>query len=158
MRVPTRAEALASVVERIFERSVVSADGCRLWTGPLNHAGYAVVRIPGFSTTGAHRAVYEWVHGEPLPGAMHVEHVCHSSSMDTCTDGRTCLHRRCVEPTHLELVTCAENNRRKIRSEDGMCPNGHERTPENMWVRKDGREQCRACNRDRMRAARLSSA
>lgn len=147
----TRAEALRITVDRIYARSEDSPDGCRLWTGPVNHAGYPVVRIPGHSTTGAYRAVYEWANG-PIPDGMQVEHACHSANVETCTDGSTCLHRRCVQPAHLELVTRAENNRRGMKKQSTACVNGHEATPENVWHRSDGRRQCRACNRDRQRA------
>lgn len=152
----TREEALEVTVERIFTRSEEVADGCRLWTGPVNNTGYAVVRIPGYGTTTAHRAVYEWAHGGPLPADMHVEHGCHSRSLATCEDARTCLHRRCVQVAHLELLTALENAGRGMRAQATGCKNGHEFTEENTWISRDGRRYCRACNRDRMQAARIA--
>lgn len=48
----------------------------------------------------------------PHPEAgLQLDHVCHSKDQ-ACEGGSGCLHRRCVNPDHLELVTAAENRRR----------------------------------------------
>lgn len=143
----SRAESVALAAERVLARSEEMPDGCRLWTGPVNHSGYPVIHMRQHSTTGAYRAVYEATHG-PIPEGMQVEHACHSANVDTCRDGATCQHRRCVEITHLELLSVKENNGRSLKAQKTHCVNGHERTPENTYVRKDrgGVKQCRVCH------------
>ena len=63
------------------------------------------------------------------------------------------MHRRCVNPAHLEPVTFEENQRRSpinfmlTNAEKTHCDSGHEFTPENtrMWR---GHRFCKACNRE----------
>lgn len=58
----------------------------------------------------AHRAAHElWIGA--IPDGYTVDHLCHNDDL-LCVGGR-CPHRRCVEPSHLEAVTSAENNRRR---------------------------------------------
>jgi hypothetical protein len=110
-----------------------------------------------------HRQVYMNLVG-PIPAGMVLDHTCHSSDAD-CPGGKACLHRRCVNPNHLEPVTPAENNMRgrSLTAANFLkthCVNGHPFTPENTRPHKklriDGLPQryCRQCGRD---AARESS-
>jgi hypothetical protein len=72
---------------------VDEATGCWLWTGPINPAGYGSLPRGG----GAHRAM--WIaHRGAIASGLHIDHLCRC--------------RACVNPEHMELVTCGENTRR----------------------------------------------
>jgi hypothetical protein len=136
---------------------VDSGTGCWLWAGRVNIDGYGMVggRV-------AHREFYTKCVG-PIPDGWEVDHLCHTADA-TCAAGRSCLHRRCVNPDHLEAVTRAENNRRgrSPQAENARkthCVRGHEFTEDNTY-RYPGRpthyRACRACAlsaRNRRRAA-----
>lgn len=94
----------------------------------------------------AHRASYRLHVGE-IPEKLQIDHLCRV--------------RNCVNPLHLDAVTCAENLRRGIGQKIGEfhaakthCPRGHEYTPENTYDIPGlprGR-QCRQCKREWDRA------
>lgn len=112
--------------------------GCRLWQGSMDSHGYGK-----FSGRGAHRKSYEHNVG-PIPEGMTVDHIC--------------FNRRCVEPTHLRLLTPLANARnhkdRPVLLPENECANGHEYTAENTYIRPYGRRDCRACIRARVKAYR----
>lgn len=136
---------------------------CWPWTGSLNDAGYGQL-APDKSTGDrsplrAHRVSYELNYGV-IPSSLVVDHLCHNDS--TCPGGAACLHRRCVNPNHLEAVTLVRNISRgkspsALASRDGLCHNGHDVTdPANVYVTKKGYRQCRPCRRDRQRKGRAA--
>jgi hypothetical protein len=64
-----------------------------------------------------------------------------------------CRNKLCVNPEHLQVVDDAghvaehpENSGRHTH-----CIHGHEYTPENTYVRKDGGRSCRQCNISRVK-------
>lgn len=147
-----------------FESRITKhASGCWHWTGRISRTGYGDAwklmpdgKKPPYP---AHRLAYERAHGVDLPrrgepGHRQVDHTCHNRSK-SCPGGRSCLHRRCVNPTHLVLATAKENseassntpahrNRRKTH-----CSRGHAFTPDNTYiqVRKNGTTVSRSCKR-----------
>lgn len=147
-------------IESMIDRQ---PDGCWLWLGPLNRTGYAFRRAEKGSTCLVHRWMYEQLVG-PIPADLHLDHLCHTRD-ETCTADRACLHRRRVNPDHLEPVTAAENSRRgrspaNLAARTNRCKRGHDLTVHG-YVRKDkpGRN-CKACQRitsqlrrDRIRTA-----
>jgi hypothetical protein len=74
--------------------------GCWEWSGTKGHHGYGRICFgpyrPG-ARRFAHRVSFEYFIG-PIPEGLHVDHLCRNPS--------------CVNPTHLEAVTCGENIRR----------------------------------------------
>jgi hypothetical protein len=93
---PVRASDLQ---ERFWSKVDKSGpNGCWLWTASARGAsGYGQFYWNG-SMVGAHRVAYELCKG-PVPDGLSIDHLC-------------CV-RLCVNPDHLEAVTCAENNLRR---------------------------------------------
>lgn len=81
------------------ERVIENASGCLVWTGATNSKGYGLI-----GRMLAHRHVWEEQHG-PIPGRLTIDHV----------RARGCTDKRCLNTAHMELVTRAENSRRRWR-------------------------------------------
>lgn len=141
------------VKDRILEKTTPGWGGCIIWTGGTSD-GYGVLSVNSFGRV-AHRALYEILIG-PVPEGMELDHTCHTESLD-CPGGR-CIHRRCVNPHHLEPVTPVEN---KMRGRSPVvanafkthCPQGHEYTDENTYRKSNGQRLCRECRRAQHQAA-----
>lgn len=108
---------------------------CWLWRGYLNN-GYGQVKMHG-QLFYAHRVAFE-TEREPIPAGLTLDHLCRTPA--------------CVNPTHLEPVTLAENLRRMRAATDPdpetreTCANGHPwgdlyRTPSGVL-------HCRPCRRE----------
>lgn len=120
----------------------VRPDGCWHWLGTINHSGYGYISVNGVLHM-AHRVAYEQAVG-PIPPGLVLDHVCHDPA--SCVGGKACLHRRCVNPDHLNLTTRGENTRRGGNTVKTHCKRGHEYTPENTYRHGNAR-YCRECNR-----------
>lgn len=137
-----------SVRTRIRTNSTANQEtGCWLWDKALDRDGYGVIQATRRDS--AHRVTY-LAHIGPIPAGHVLDHTCHSTD-PTCPGGGDCLHRRCVNPAHLEPVTPGENTQRgtspsALNARKTHCHRGHEFTPENTYARSDGRS-CRACQR-----------
>lgn len=135
--------------QTLFERFMSQVDksgDCWLWIGRMSPQGYGNTRVDGKSM-GVHRLAYELFVGE-IPAKAVVDHSCHNSSSE-CSGGWGCLHRRCVNPDHLEAVTQKENLKRSILTTVGRthCKWGHSfadqvQTPLNQLR---GQKKCRVC-------------
>lgn len=92
-----------------FWRKVLKTDTCWLWLGAIQSGGYGNIRINKKSVK-SHRFAYEELVGE-IPKGMVIDHLCRN--------------RRCVNPSHMEVVTFEENvkrgykYRKPIRNEAG---------------------------------------
>lgn len=115
---------------------------CWYWASVHDKDGYALLTLAHGDLRKVHRLVKELQTGETIPRGMHVDHLCRE--------------RGCINPLHLEVVTCAENQRRGLqgimRKHKTHCNHGHEYTPENTRKQKVG-TACKQCERDRKRRA-----
>lgn len=138
------------------------ANGCWPWTGTINGDGYGTFSLypqgqrGRKATHGAHRLTYEVFVG-PIPSGMTIDHTCHPSD-GSCAGGRSCLHRRCVNPGHLQVVPFVRNVLRGVgptaeNARKDRCVNGHPYDAENTYIRpKSGNRDCRACIKVRVAA------
>lgn len=140
--------AMKNTRESIVARFAVAENGCHLWTGYIDPAGYGQVSLET-ETRKVHRLFHEWFIG-PIPEGLSVDHECHNSD-PSCSGGPKCLHRRCVNPAHL-IARDHRDNRSRASRRRTHCSKGHELTADNTYVSKDGERRCRECYRARSRA------
>ena len=103
---------------------------CWIWTGTRNADGYGKTMVNGRQFL-AHRVAYELSRG-PIPEGLVIDHLCQN--------------RICCNPSHIEVVTPAENTQRGERKKS-HCKRGHLYDEENTIRIKKGR-RCRACLRE----------
>jgi hypothetical protein len=131
-----------------FWSHVDRTEECWLWQGSrlAQRGGYGLFGIKRQGqgrTLRAHRVAYEISVG-PIPDGLDLDHLCRIPA--------------CVRPDHLEPVTRRVNTLRgkgptARNAVKTRCANGHEFTPENTYVTRDGRHRaCRTCGRERKRA------
>lgn len=92
--------------DEMLDRHVVKSDGCWRWTGTVSKwTGYATI-----GNIGVHRMMWERAHGS-IPDGVVVDHRCHNEAArrGECGGGPSCIHRQCVNPAHMVLVTHGEN-------------------------------------------------
>lgn len=138
----------AHEVERFTERiDVRGEDDCWPWRAGVFDQGYGRFKSSGKEHR-AHRLAYQLAIG-PIDDGAHLDHTCHNAD-ENCPGGRTCPHRRCCNPRHLEPTTRVENvmRGRSQAAENARkthCQKGHALTPENVRLTSDGRRRCMAC-------------
>lgn len=114
---------------------------CWIWTGGTAGVGYGSFEAGTRLTPRrvyAHKFAYEELVG-PVPLGLELDHLCRV--------------RKCVRPEHLEPVTHRVNVGRgeapsAATTRRGICNRGHPRTPENLYLRSNGKHSCRVCARE----------
>lgn len=153
-------------IDRFLGKVIAGPGDCVIWTGAIDpKTGYGQFSLDKGTTTTAHRAAYRLAVGELAP-EQHLDHLCHTRDPQ-CRGGKTCPHRRCVNPAHLQPVSMAENNLRAVHNvatRNGAkteCVNGHPFTDGNTihGTGSNGRprRRCRTC-RDAAGQARTKKA
>jgi hypothetical protein len=121
--------------ERFVKSFHLTANGCWEWQYGTTGDGYPVFKMHGKKYL-AHRVMYTARRG---PIKDQIDHLCRNT--------------RCVNPAHLEDVSCRTNvyrsesipgrNARKTH-----CPKGHPFSPENTVRQNPFSRRCRICQRE----------
>ncbi len=124
---------MPELTERFWAK-VDKSDDCWLWTAGKSANGYGKFKA-GPKQVSAHRYAYEQCIG-PIPSGLQIDHLCRV--------------RHCVNPVHLEPVTCRENIHRGIsfsaqNAVKTHCPRGHEYTEDNIYRGTKGDRRCKTC-------------
>lgn len=123
--------------ERFWAKVTAGPAGCMMWTGGKTLGGYGMFAAEtahrGTIQEMAHRWAYEDKVG-PIPDGLDIDHLCRV--------------RACVNPSHLEPVTRAENIRRAAAIKTA-CPAGHPYTEDNTYRNEKGHRKCRTCSTGR---------
>ena len=128
----------------ILARTVREGD-CQIWQGAVQSSGYGSVAggRKGLTLL-AHRVVFTELVG-PIPEGMTVDHLC--------------MRKTCMNYFHMELVTRAENVRRKHRTQT-HCKWNHPLSGDNvrLYTRPSGLTYriCLTCQHDRGAAWRAA--
>lgn len=124
----------------VFEYpNIRTESGCLEFGGPIVN-GYGYSYVDGHLYR-AHRRAWEETNG-PIVDDLTVDHVCRNT--------------RCIEPTHLRLLTRADNTSCSMRAEEQKakthCPQGHAYEGSNVYIDKRGARHCMTCTRERTKA------
>jgi hypothetical protein len=131
-----------STIEELKVRTVPNAEtGCWIWQQALNSGGYGRLwrPRPHRRLEQAHRVAWELVNGS-IPQGLVVDHLCFT--------------RACINPDHLQLLTRADNVRRKVMYTLPTCSRGHLWADHTGWERRGDKtaRYCRQCRSDLRRA------
>jgi hypothetical protein len=114
---------------------------CWIWKGYIQSGGHGQMN-DGL----AHRIAYEVLVG-PIPDGMTIDHECHNLAVSRgeCEGGPSCLHRRCVNPWHLQAKSGLDNQRGGVKdwTTKPTCKNGHSSTQRKRSP--SGQTYCREC-------------
>lgn len=121
-------------MDQLFWEKVEKTSTCWLWKASLTNGYGQLVRNKKRHL--AHRYSYEICCGS-IPKGLQLDHLCRV--------------RNCVNPAHLEPVTCGENLRRGERATKTHCKNGHEFSFYNTHLTDRKHRHCRTCDRNRKR-------
>ena len=124
-----------TIWQKLIRNCVKTPTGCSRYQGATDQDGYALVRV-GKQVRRGHQVMWEIHNGRRIPPGHQPDHTCRLTS--------------CINPHHLELVTCGENKKRAwlYQKRATHCPKGHAMTPANTYRRPgSGYRGCRKCER-----------
>lgn len=131
-----------SPIQRFWDLTGSSRQGCWNWEGAKNRGGYGGFMFATQQWTFAHRFIYEHTFGR-IDEGMVIDHLCRNPS--------------CVNPYHMDVVTSEENVRRgsgptAVNGRKSRCIRGHVLDESNTYLKPNGiGRECRACKRVRWR-------
>lgn len=126
----------ANTTDDFYKKFIVDDNGCWIWQDTLDKDGYGTFRIR-YKRWRAHRFSY-WLKYGTLDPKKQLDHLCRKPA--------------CVNPEHLEEVTCRVNLMRgntyaSRAAAKTHCKNNHPFTIENTHVAKNGTRKCKECGR-----------
>lgn len=110
--------------QRVMKRVTVMPDGCWIWQGTVTSRGYGCIGSGRKSKSITTHRLAVIVRDGSIADGMTVDHLCHNRSKCE-SSGKDCLHRRCVNPDHLDVCDIGLNARR-ARHRTSYCDLGHE--------------------------------
>lgn len=135
--------------QTFWARTERADNGCLHWQGSVDADGYGKIKRlwNGERVFTAHRYAF-LLAGGVVPTGFTIDHTCHNGDL-TCSADAGCLHRRCIEPSHLEAVSRRQNTLRgsnvaAINARKTVCSKGHPYNEANTG-RRGNRRYCRAC-------------
>lgn len=144
---PTTRQEFRLTVLALTAALSASGSTCWPWHRYTDADGYGMVTWDG-AKKAAHVVIWSMLHGD-LPSGIELDHLCRNPG--------------CVNPSHLEPVTKAENIRRGLarwaqqerrQHRVTACTRGHAYTPENTYENpRTGKRACQTCRRERQREA-----
>lgn len=135
-----------SLMERFWDKvNPEPMSGCWLWSGGCTPKGYGV-----FWGDRGREYAYRFAY-RILVAEFSEEQIDHK-----------CSNPYCVNPDHLEPVSGRENLSRTRERGRGFvpppthghethCPKGHPYSGDNLYIRPNGKRECRECLRDQQR-------
>ena len=154
-----------TLIERVWAKvDKRRSTQCWPYQGTVHSSGYGIIVGGGRYAKKeykVHRLIYEDTYG-PIPEGWTVDHTCHWKD-ETCLGGFGCQHRRCQNPRHLQAVpfevnvALARTAKRLTKEQATHCAHGHPWDEVNTYRDSQGRRQCRACTRERMRRRRRTT-
>jgi hypothetical protein len=124
----------------LLSKIKIADSGCWEWIGSSlkkvtgNYGQIRVGKRGESKLVRAHRYSYEIFVGK-IPEGLSLDHLCKNTL--------------CVNPSHLEPVTHAENMRRGRNATKTHCKNGHERVSANLYINPRGAKECAICRKIR---------
>lgn len=121
------------LINRFWNKVLFTTD-CWEWQGWKKPDGYGIIRF-NHKNLRVHRVSYE-LQKNQIPDGMVLDHLCRN--------------KKCVNPEHLEVVTHKENTMRGngvsvVNMKKTHCPQGHEYTKENTYIRPNSKKHDRQC-------------
>lgn len=145
----------AEQLQKIINRIEPQESGCWWYPAVTSNKGYATTRIgwPVTKSMSVHKLSWIYYKGD-IPDGMVIDHLCHDPA--ECEGGNNCVHRRCVNPDHLALVSEAENSKKSVRVFEFRthCVNGH-LLDETLGATSNGKRYCTACNKEQKKESYL---
>lgn len=121
-------------LERMSNKFTINPiSDCWEWQKSLNPDGYGTFWLDGRGRT-AHRVLYQAIYGQ-IKEKLVLDH-------------EVCDNRACINPHHLVPKSDWDNRRRSAwYGNDELCKRGHRRIKSNLYIRKDGKKECRLCRK-----------
>lgn len=128
-------------IKELERLRIVTDSGCWEWQGRIDKGGYGrkKIRKDGINYYNVHQVSFVVYNGD-IPFGNEIDHKCRN--------------RKCFNPDHLQAITKKENillgiGPTAVNARKTHCNRGHPLSGDNLYVFKDGRRDCKLCQRIR---------